>query len=57
MSERTRMEQALDAMKQLQRDRSDPEKNASDAEEIIKAILRNLGCEKLVQAWEKVERY
>ena len=57
MAEKTRMETAIDAMRALQKDGSDPEKNAAIAEQIIKGILLNLGCTHLVHEWDKVKRY
>lgn len=55
--ERTRMEQAIDRLRQIQNPDGDTEIQHQMADEVLCEMLRNLGCHHLVREWEKVPKW
>lgn len=55
LPKKTRMEEALDRLKELQR--SGHERARDDADAVVAEILVNLGCPELVEEWMAVPKW
>ncbi len=57
MAEKSRMELWVEQMRELQSKSGDTQINHSEADKILCECLRSLGCERLVQEWERVPKW
>lgn len=55
-SEKTRMEEAIDRMRELQKP-GDTEEAHVMADEVLCQMLENLGCHQLVAEWRKIDKW
>lgn len=56
-AEKTRMEIAIDQMRELQNPKGDAGIQHSMADEILCEMLTKLGCHHLVAEWRKVQKW